>query len=234
MQEIITQSSPAITLKGGISLLGSCHRKIRQRIEAMPQGEVFAIPDFEDIASAKTISKTLTRLSDESIIRRVTRGVFWKPNGNGELPHPDKIAHALARSNTWRVAPSGDTALHLFGLRKDRPGVWTYITDGTCRDYEVGGTKIIFQHASGKALGTMSEKAAMLVQVFKAYGKFRLSDDTLRKIRKKLNPSEFQPLLEETKNSPAWISTAIQNMLRRKKSTGICHRSRLLKKRETV
>lgn len=204
-------------------MLGSCHRKIKHRIEAMAQGEVFCISDFEEIANAKTVSKNLTRLCEDGIIERVTRGVFWKPQNDAVSPHPDKIARALARSNTWRVAPSGDTALHLFGLRKDRPGVWTYITDGTYRDYEIAGTKIIFQHASGKALGTMSEKAATLVQVLKAYGKPRLSEETLHKIRRKLKPCEFKPLLEETKNSPAWICKAIQTMLYRTK-----------KKRETV
>lgn len=204
-------------------MLGSCHRKIKHRIEAMAQGEVFCISDFEEIANAKTVSKNLTRLSEDGIIERITRGVFWKPQSDAVSPHPDKIARALARNNTWRVAPSGETALHLFGLRKDRPGVWTYITDGTYRDYEIAGTKIIFQHASGKALGTMSEKAATLVQVLKAYGKPRLSEETLNKIRRKLKPCEFKPLLEETKNSPAWISKAIQTMLHRTK-----------KKRETV
>lgn len=215
-------------------LLGSCHRKIRHRIENMDPGEVFCISDFEEIASAKTVSKTLTRLSEDGLIVRITRGVFWKPECGEELPHPDKIAHTLARSNTWRVAPSGDTALHLFGLRKDRPGVWTYITNGTYRDYNIAGIKIVFQHASEKALGAMSDKAAMLVQVFKAYGKPRLSEDTLTKIRGKLKPSELQPLLEETKNSPAWIKAAIQTMLRRKKPAGVSKRRHLLKKRETV
>lgn len=193
--------------------MNSCHRTIRQKIADMPVGTVFVIPDFEEIATAKTVSKTLTRLSEDGLICRVTRGVFWKPSDT-ELPHPDSIAHALARSNTWRVAPSGDTALHLFGLRKDRPNVWTYITDGTYRDYDIAGTKIIFQHASGKLLGAMSEKAAMLIQVLKAYGKPKLSEETLNKIRGLIRPAECKQLLAETKNAPAWITKTLELLLR--------------------
>lgn len=197
-------------------MLSSRHKRILQQIEAMPYDTVFVLSDFSDIASAKTVSKTMTRLTEEGIVCKVYRGVFFKPQRADSVPYPDDVARALARSNTWRVAPSGDTALHIFGLNKDRPSIWTYITDGTCRDYDIGGTKIVFQHASGKVLGTMSEKAALLVQVLKAYGKPRLSEDTLAKIRLRLKPSDFKHLLEETKKAPAWISKAIQSMLRRK------------------
>lgn len=197
-------------------MLGSRHKRIRQAIDTMQPGTVFVISDFSDIASAKTASKTLTRLTDEGIVRKLYRGVYFKPHGAGSVPYPDDVAHALARSNTWHVAPSGETALHIFGLNKDRPCVWTYITDGTCRDYDIAGAKIVFQHASGKVLGAMSEKAALLVQVLKAYGKPHLSDDTLAKIRLKLKPSDFKRLLEETKKAPAWISKIVQSMLHRK------------------
>lgn len=196
-------------------MLGSCHKIIARKIESMKAGSVFVIPDFSDIASAKTVSKSLTRLLKDGKICRVIRGVFWKPQSDASVPYPDDVARALARSNTWRLAPSGETALHIFGLRKEKPGVWTYITDGTYRDYDIAGTKIVFQHASGELLGTMSEKSALLVQVLKAYGRPHLSEETLQKIKAKLHPAEFKTVLEETKNSPAWVSKVLRTMLRR-------------------
>lgn len=201
-------------------MLGSCHGKISRKIEKMKAGSVFVIPDFAEIASAKTVSKTLTRLLQDGEIRRVVRGVFWKPAHGKDAPHPDDVAHALARSNTWRLAPSGDTALHIFGLQKEKPGVWTYVTDGTYRDYDVAGTKIVFQHASGKVLGKMSEKTALLVQVLKAYGRPRLSEETLQKIKAHLHPAEFKTLLEETKNAPAWVGKTVRTMLHRRGLAG--------------
>ena len=193
----------------------SCHGIIRKKIETMPQGSVFVISDFDSVAGPKTVSKTLTRLSEDGLIQRVIRGVFWKPPADSDTPSPDLIAHALARSNTWRVAPCGETALHVFGLKKNCPRVWTYITDGTQRDYDIAGTRLVFRHSSGKSLGMMSEKAALLVQVLKAYGRPHLSEETMAKIRQRLKPTDFKHLLTETKNAPAWIHSAIQAMLRK-------------------
>ena len=191
----------------------SCHRRIRQKIETMPQGSVFVISDFDTIACPKTVSKTLKRLSEDGLICRVIRGVFWKPQNSADAPSPDQIAHALARGNIWRVAPCGETALHLFGLKSTTPRIWTYITDGTQRDYDIAGIRLIFRHSSGKFLGSMSEKAATVVQVLKAYGKPQLSEETLVRIRQHLKPEELRHLLSETKNAPAWICAAIRTML---------------------
>ena len=57
----------------------SIHGKIREKISDMPEGSVFVLSDFSDIADSKTVSKTLTRLCSAGIIDKVMRGVFWKP-----------------------------------------------------------------------------------------------------------------------------------------------------------
>ncbi|MCQ2427002.1 MAG: DUF6088 family protein [Clostridia bacterium] len=58
----------------------SIHNQIRDRIERLPDGSVFVIADFSDLADQKTISKTLTRLCSAGYSEKVLRGVFWKPS----------------------------------------------------------------------------------------------------------------------------------------------------------
>ncbi len=55
------------------------HAKIKDRIGELPEGSVFVLSDFSDLADPKTVSKTLTRLCQGGGVAKVMRGVFWKP-----------------------------------------------------------------------------------------------------------------------------------------------------------
>lgn len=198
----------------------SRQKQIEQQIEMAFPGSVFVLSDFTDIASPKTVSKVLTRLSDAKHIERTMRGVFWKPDGITPEPHPDDVARALARGNIWRVAPCGETALHMAGLMPETPKEWTYVTDGTYRRYCFNGHVISFRHASAKTFGSMSEKTVLLVQVLRAYGEKKISEDLLDKLRTRFKPEETKRILEETRHTTAWISKTIRTMFRKKEFAG--------------
>ena len=195
----------------------SCQKRLEAMIHAMPSGEVFSISDFSELASPKTVSKMLARLEGENGIERVMRGIYWKPDGIHSSPSPDRVAKALARENTWRLVPSGATALHLFGLDEKVPDEWTYVTDGTYRSYCYDGKKISFLHTTGKILTTMSEKNAMLVQVLKAYGKEHITDELILRIASFFNSEEAKCVIEETKNTTEWIARTVSRMFKLKK-----------------
>lgn len=196
----------------------SKHKQIEQRIADMPEGSVFVIFDFSDLAEPKTVSKTMTRLLESGAIQRVMRGVFWKPKSECSSPHPDDVARAIARENVWQLVPCGDTALHIVGLSDDKPNVWTYVTDGTYRSYSYDGKFICFQHSSGKAFRAMSEKTALLVQVIKACGPhMHISDDYIAKIRAFFSkPDEQKQILKESRNAAGWIEKSIRKIFGKK------------------
>lgn len=195
----------------------SCQKKLEAMVHAMPSGEVFAISDFSELAVPKTVSKMLARMEGENGIERVMRGIYWKPDGVHTSPSPDRVAKVLARENTWRLVPSGATALHLFGLDEKVPDEWTYVTDGTYRSYSYDGKKISFLHTTGKILSTMSERTALLVQVLKAYGKEHMTDDVMLRIASFLNSEEAKCIIEETRNTTEWIAHTVLRMFKLKK-----------------
>ena len=175
----------------------------------MENGAVISVADFIDIASPKTVSKTLTRLSDSGVISRVMRSIFWKPDASKKGPAPDDVAEALARENGWETAPSKETALVLFNLEDEMPSVFTYVTNGTNRTYRYGEHTITFTHVGEKALDMMTKKTRMLVQCIKAYGKERLSEDRIRKLADKIHGWDFHSLKEETKNVARWVRVVV-------------------------
>lgn len=94
---------------------------IKERLKQMDKGSVFTTSDFLDIASTDAINKALSRLNEDSVIRRVLQGVYDYPKYSDLLKefvgaNPEKIAEALARKYNWTIGPCGDTALNLLHL----------------------------------------------------------------------------------------------------------------------
>lgn len=197
----------------------SIYSKIKKRIEGLPDGSVIAIADFADLAEPKTVSKDLTRLSEAGVIGKLMRGIFIKGNEDGAEPNPDEVAKALARNNSWQLVPSGETALHIIGAAEEEPDEWTYVTDGTNRQYRYGKYVINFRHASGKFLKSMSDKTALLVQVIKAWGQKPMTQEFVSKIMSFFSKADFSKIVAESRNTTNWIWNVIKSLFA-KKHTG--------------
>ena len=74
---------------------------IRQRIIGKGRGAIFAPTDFLDIGSRASLDQALSRLADQGMIRRLTRGLYDYPRKSARLgllsPSADDIAKAIAR-----------------------------------------------------------------------------------------------------------------------------------------
>ena len=186
----------------------SYYRQLETRVRDLPLGAVFAVSDFSDIASPKTVSKMLTRLAEKGTAEKLMRGIFWKPDGVRMKPSPNDVAEALARENSWDVAPSGDTALYLAGLSADEPGEWTYVTNGTYRSYRYQNARIRFTHTKAVA-EKMSARSRLLVQCIKAFGRERLTEETQHRLVTAFRDLNWMRVREETRHAAAWICRAV-------------------------
>ncbi len=183
---------------------------ILEKIRSMPQGAVFSLTDFADVASRKTVSKILGRLADDNVIQKLLNGVFWTPSDDASLPHPNELAEAIAKSNLWSLAPSGDTALFNFGEEVKKPTVWTYVTNGTYRSYVFGNITIKFLHSKENLLNGLSKDSALIVQVLRAYGRESITKDRLRRIIGKIPHGDMEKIREEFKDRCDWVSKKIR------------------------
>ncbi len=193
--------------------------EIKNNIQNEKVGTVFVPIDFALLTDKKTASVCLTRLESENIVKKVMRGVYYKPEYNDFLqeyvaPEPDAVAHALARNFGWTIVPCGDTALNLLGLSTQIPAAWVYVSDGTYKEYTYEQTTIKFKRTTNKEISKLSYKTALVVQALKALGKDNVDETVLTKLKNNLTDSEKQALLTEAKAATSWIYEYIKLICR--------------------
>lgn len=192
-------------------------RAIQERICEMEPGTVFVPSDFFDLSSPDNTNNVLSRLAKRGLIVRLLRGVYAKPKhsdllGRDVPPAPDTVAYAIARTNGWVIAPSGDTALNSLGLDTQVPASYSYISSGPYKSYEYGLFNIEFKRRANRDIVNRSEKTSMVIQALKALGKDRVTDGTIRRLAAVLSKEDIADILKETQSATSWIHEAMKRV----------------------
>ena len=193
--------------------------QIKNRIANAEYGTVFVSVDFAEIADKSRTGVILSRLEAEGLIRRILRGVYYKPEYSEFLqeyiaPQPDAVAHAIARNYGWTIVPCGDTALNLLGLSTQIPVAWVYVSDGKYEDYSYDNTTIKFKRTTNKEISKLSYKTALVVQALKALGKDNIDEGVVKKMQGTLTDAEKKAMLFEAKAATSWIYEFIKQICR--------------------
>ena len=192
-------------------------KMIRDRIEDAPAGTLFINSDFADISDSETVRRNLNRLVKDEKIRRLLNGLYEKPRYSNLLQEfiasdPDAVANALARCYHWTIAPCGNTALNVLGLSAQVTAVWSYISDGPYRTYELNSTTIEFKHRTNKEITGLSYMTALVIQALKTLGKGNVTEKTMSALSRKLSTEEKVALLHESAESTDWIYEIIKKI----------------------
>lgn len=182
-----------------------------------PDGSVFTTVDFADVIENSRVGVILSRLEEDGVIRRVMRGIYDKPVYNDFLkeyiaPSPSLVAEALARNFGWTIVPCGDTALNILGLSTQVPAAWSYVSDGTYKEYTYDNTTIKFKRTTNKEISKLSYKTALIVQALKALGKDNIDDTIINKLKNDLTDEEKTTALLEAKAATSWIYEYIKQI----------------------
>ena len=192
-------------------------KQIQLRIHESPEGSIFVNSDFADIADTETIRRNLNRLTKVGILRRIINGIYEKPKYSKLLDEyvaadPAAVAHALARSYHWTIAPCGNTALNLLGLSTQVTAVWSYISDGPYRKFSWDNITLSFKHRANREISFMSETTTLVVEALKTLGKERIDDDIIVSLRNRLPEEAKKKMLKEATGVSEWIYTVIRKV----------------------
>ncbi len=191
--------------------------KIRQRITGKGRGAIFAPSDFLDIGSRASVDKALSRLADQGVIRRLTRGLYDYPKRSPRFgylsPSTDDIAKAVARKDNQVLQPSPAMAANQMGLSTQVPSKPTYMTDGPTRTKTIGRQVIQFRNASSKTLIGAGQKTGVVFQALRYVGKDRIDDQVIGKLARALDDKDRVQLSSQIKHVAAWMHPIVRQIV---------------------
>lgn len=158
-----------------MSTANTISKKLKERIESFPNGIIFSIDDFFDIANENTVKSILLRMTRRGQLVRIYDGLYTKLRYNRitekfTLPNPSEFAKKIASKFKWRTCPAGKTALKLVGFDTEIENTLTYVTDGAYRKYTYQGWNIEFKLADPKYVDPRySSEFLILVQAIKTF-----------------------------------------------------------------
>ena len=191
--------------------------KIKQRIIRKGRGGIYAPTDFLDIGSRASVDMALSRLADQGVIRRLTRGLYDYPKKSPRFgflsPSADDIARAVARKDNQVLQPSPAMAANQLGLSTQVPSKPTYMTDGPTRTKTIGRQVIQFRNASSKTLVGAGQKSGAVFQALRHVGKDRVDDQVIDKLARTLDDKDRMLLSRQSKHVPAWMHPVVQQVV---------------------
>ena len=191
--------------------------KIKQRIIGKGRGAIFAPADFLNIGSRASVDQALSRLADQGVIRRLTRGLYDYPKKSTRFgflsPSADDVAKAVARKDNQVLQPSPAMAANQLGLSTQVPSKPTYMTDGPTRIKKVGRQVIQFRSASPKTLVGAGQKTGVIFQALRYVGKNRVNDQIVDQLARALDDKDRMLLSKQSKHVPAWMHPVVQQII---------------------
>ena len=192
----------------------SVEYKVINRIYGHGRGWAFSQSDFADLGPRAALDKSLQRLASKGTIRRVIRGIYDYPAQSKRLnttfrPDVDEVAMALARKFRGNIHPMGMAALNILGLSTVVQGRYAYMSDGPNKKYDIDGRDLTFIHTAVRDSGFKIRESSLLVEGLKALGPDRITDETIRKMRKAIPPHLRTTIRKDTRTAVSWIRDTV-------------------------
>jgi hypothetical protein len=180
---------------------------------------VFTSSDFVNTAARATVDQTLSRLTKQGVIRRLTQGLYDYPRTHEKLgalsPPPDAIAAAIARRDNVRIQPSGEAASNALGLSTQVPAKNVYLTDGRSRIVRAGTQEIEFRHVPPGRLLPGRGAAPLAASAMGYVGRDAEGQrSTKRTLVKTLKPRDRRKIAKTIRYMPTWMHKIARDISR--------------------
>lgn len=198
----------------------SVQDRILNRIKRKGRGTVFTPKDFVDLGSRAAVDQSLSRMTRDGTIRRLSRGIYDFPKRHPRLgpltPSSDAIAKAVV-GDKCVVQPSGARAANALGLSTQVPAQTVYYTDGPQRDLRIGDRLIQLRRPSPGNLVGAGTQAGNVYQALRYLGRRRVDDDVINTLRDRV-PRDVRDklhsdLLAHSHLAPDWIVSVSKRLV---------------------
>ena len=190
--------------------------KIKRRIIGKGRGAVFTPADFLDLGSRASVDQTLSRLTDQGVIRRLARGIYDYPKTSPRLgrlsPDPDAVAAAIARKDGRVVQVSPARAANMLGLTTQVPAKAVYLTDGPSRTKQIGAQTIIMRNAAARNLVGAGKPTGAVFQALRYLGKDGVDASVVARLSRTIDADTRRALVKDALQAPGWMRRVFQQI----------------------
>ena len=199
----------------------SVRNKVISRIYGRGRGWCFTPNDFISDFSKNEINVALHTLLNENKIRRISRGLYDYPIFSSILnknvaPDMEQVAFALARKFSWRIQPSGETALNYLELSTQVMGKYFYLSDGPSKTYDILGQTLEFKHHIYREAAISDKKTMLVVQAIKSIGENNITPEFVSKLENKFTQEEWNKIKKYSSKATGWIYKLISEIADKK------------------
>ncbi|MFT7590180.1 MAG: hypothetical protein ACI9UJ_000089 [bacterium] len=190
---------------------------IEKYIKSKARGTLLFPEDFMSYGTSVAIRKSLQRIKEKGIIRRVAHGIYVRPKINqliGEiLPTTEEVAKGIAKRDKIKIVPTGTYALYALGLSTQIPLNLVFLTDGAPRIIKVGKRTIKLKKTTPKNLMAKGKISGLAIQALREIGKGKVSEDELSQIMKILEKEDILLLIHDSTLAPEWIRQILKKAI---------------------
>ncbi len=191
-------------------------RGMTARIRGRGDGWVFSSRDFVDLGARPAVDKALSRMAAAGSVRRVSRGLYDIPRQHPVVgttaPSVGKVAQALAGKTGTRLQPTGAYAANLLGLSDQVPAKVVFLTDGRSKRIRLGKLDIALKQTAPRNMATAGRVSGMVIQALRYLGKSHVTDETVKRLHRRLSPSDRKQLLKDVVYAPVWVGNIMRRL----------------------
>lgn len=194
----------------------SIDTKISRYIQRCARGSVFVPDTFAVFGSRAAVDKALQRQVAEGALRRLSRGLYDKPQHDDLLgtlwPTVDAVVKVLVSKDRIRTQPSGVYAENMLGLSNQVPAKVVLLTDGISRTVKAGPMQIRLQRTTPRQMAAAGRLSGLLIQAFKSMGEKHITPTHIQKLRTNLPAVERAKVIKDLALAPAWMRPLLRQV----------------------
>ncbi|MFK4754658.1 DUF6088 family protein [Oceanobacter antarcticus] len=189
--------------------------KVSSRVNHMKRGVPFSITGFYSLGSRTSVQKAMSRLAQESVVERVSKGFYVRPKPLPSMPSikttasAEQVAKVWAREHGYKLVSQGQEAAYRLGFQTQAPMKTVYWSNGPSREFRIGNQVVEVRHISGQKLRWEKTPEGMLLRglLVTPPGSVELSGLKKAIQRLSLSPVETRSVLHKLRSLPllnAW------------------------------
>jgi len=183
--------------------------QIQRRVEKSAHDSVFYAGQFLDLDTRTAVDKALSRLVQSGCLRRLARGLYYRPKTHpvlGEiLPPVEAVVKALADRDHVKLQTFGGYAANLLRLSDQVPARVLFLTDGKPRKVRYGNQTIELRRAMPRMMAAAGRMTGLLIAGLRFIGKANVTAGRVAHLRQLLSTEDRRRLIEDIRLAPAWM-----------------------------